>query len=613
MNYLELLSPAKNLECGLAAIDHGADAVYIGAERYGARSAAGNSVDDIAKLCDYAHVFGVKVYVTVNTIIYDRELSDTERLISRLYDVGVDAIIVQDMGVLEMDLPPIALHASTQTDNRTPEKVAWLVEHGFKRVVMARELSLTEIEAIHKAVPCLELEAFVHGALCVSYSGLCYASQYCFNRSANRGDCSQFCRLKFNLEDSDKRIIVRNSHLLSLKDMCRIDYLERMAMAGVSSFKIEGRLKGVDYVKNVTDAYSQKLDEMVRKSPDKYCRTSLGRCKYTFVPDLGRSFNRGFTDYFIDGRKGNITSFVTPKAIGKAVGYVKEIYGGSFTVAGSMTFANGDGLCFISNDKLVGFRVNKVEENRLFPLKMPSELRPGMVLYRNYDAAFDKILSRKSAVRKIGVDMILEEASGGFRLSMKIGEIAVSVNIEVGKQVAESSQVDNITRQLSKLGNTPFECLHLSIVPEAFCWFIPSSVLSHARRDVVGLMVKTLSESHRATVHNAVCSSKRLSVSANIYPRRQSYMYNVSNRLARKFYADSGEVDVYPAFELERPEKALIMQCRHCIKYSLGHCVKRGGTCADWHEPLFLRLSDGRRFRLQFACDECEMNIYAEN
>ena len=362
MDKIELLAPAKNLECGIAAIDHGADAVYIGAQRFGARVAAGNSVEDIAQLCTYAHQFGAKVYVTVNTIIYDEELEDTQRLLQDLQAANVDAILVQDMGLLSIVRSAFPLryakncqlstdlHASTQTDNRTIEKVQWLRSLGFRRVVLARELSLKEIAAIHQAVPDVELEVFVHGALCVSYSGQCYASQYCFGRSANRGACAQFCRLPFDLEDADGNVIERGRHLLSLKDMCRIDQLEELMEAGAVSFKIEGRLKDIDYVKNVTAAYSQRLNEIIARHPDKYCRASLGSCTYSFTPNLQKTFNRGFTDYFLYGRKPNIFSPDTPKALGEYVGKVKEIRGNSFNVAGTASFANGDGLCFFKEE-----------------------------------------------------------------------------------------------------------------------------------------------------------------------------------------------------------------------------------------------------------------------
>ena len=390
---LELLAPAKNLECGKAAIDHGADAVYIGAQRFGARAAAGNSVADIAELCRYAHQFDAKVYVTVNTIIYDDELEDTRRLLEELQQSGVDAVLVQDMAILQMrneELEirnenehssfPIShfsfdLHASTQTDNRTAEKVAWLCDLGFSRVVLARELSIDEIRAIHEAVPDVELEVFVHGALCVSYSGQCYASQYCFQRSANRGECAQFCRMQFDLLDADGRVIEHDRHLLSLKDMCQIDNLEALAEAGATSFKIEGRLKDVAYVKNVTAAYSERLNQIIRRHPDLYCRASRGHCRYTFTPNLQKTFNRGYTDYFARGRRPDIASFDTPKAMGEFVGTVKEIRRDSFTVAGTATFANGDGLCFLNRDRqLEGFRVNRVEGNRLFPQRMPDGL-----------------------------------------------------------------------------------------------------------------------------------------------------------------------------------------------------------------------------------------------
>lgn len=407
MTPLELLAPAKNLACGMAAVDHGADAVYIGAQRFGARAAAGNSVDDIRQLCDYAHPYGVKVYVTVNTIIYDEELEATEQLIRQLDEIGVDAILVQDMSVLRMAIPPLPLHASTQTDNRTAEKVRWLQQLGFKRVVLARELSVSEIAAIHQEVPDMPLEVFVHGALCVSYSGLCYASQYCFGRSANRGACAQFCRMKFDLLDADGKEIEHQRHLLSLKDMNQSDHLEELIEAGATSFKIEGRLKEVSYVKNVVAAYSQRLDAIIARNPDRYCRASKGHCTYSFVPNLNKTFNRGFTTYFLHGRQKDISSPDTPKAIGEYVGYVKEIRRDSFNVAGTASFANGDGLCFINGEReLEGFRVNRAEGNRLYPHEMPRHLHAGMALYRNNDHEFERKLSRQSSERKIPGDAV---------------------------------------------------------------------------------------------------------------------------------------------------------------------------------------------------------------
>ena len=417
MTSLELLAPAKNLDCGIAAIDHGADAVYIGAPRFGARSAAGNSLEDISRLCDYAHPFGVKVYVTVNTILYDDELDDTRQLLQDLQSIGVDAVLVQDMGILELSSSFLfpRLHASTQTDNRTPEKVRWLRDLGFKRVVLARELSVEEISEIHREVPDVELEVFVHGALCVSYSGICYASQYCFGRSANRGECAQFCRMKFSLVDSEGREVEHDRYLLSLKDLNQSDHLQELIEAGATSFKIEGRLKDVGYVKNVTAAYSQRLNAIIRRYPDKYRRSSSGECRYTFTPDLRKTFNRGYTTYFLHGRQPDIASFDTPKAMGEFVGTVKELRGDSFNVAGISSFANGDGLCFVNDDRqLEGFRANRVQGNRIWPYRMPRGIRPGVRLYRNSDQEFERVLSKTSSERRIPIRLALRAVDDGI-------------------------------------------------------------------------------------------------------------------------------------------------------------------------------------------------------
>ena len=603
---LELLAPAKDLACGMAAVDHGADAVYIGAQRFGARAAAGNSVEDIRQLCDYAHPYGVKVYVTVNTILYDDELEATEQLIRLLDEVGVDAILVQDMGILRMDLPPIALHASTQTDNRTVEKVRWLKELGFQRVVLARELSASEIAEIHHAVPDIPLEVFVHGALCVSYSGLCYASQYCFGRSANRGACAQFCRMKFDLLDADGHELEHQRHLLSLKDLNQSDHLEELIKAGATSFKIEGRLKDVSYVKNVVAAYSQRLDAFIQKHPDDYCRASKGHCAYTFSPNLNKTFNRGFTTYFLHDRIPDIFSPDTPKAMGEYVGYVKEVRRDSFNVAGTASFANGDGLCYINQEReLEGFRVNRAEGNRLYPQQMPRSLRAGMALYRNNDQEFERILSHKSSERKIPLVMRLEATADGFALSA--GGIEVSVSCE--HQQAEKPQRENIFRQLSRLGGTPYECSRVEL-PEGFNYFIPSSLLAELRRRLVE---GTASEGRRYGFRGSKVPPSRVEGAA-FEGRRYGlpYLYNISNRLARDFYEEKRLSDVEPAFEISRPRKEmLLMQCRHCLRYSLGCCVKHGGSKPQWHEPLSLRLGDGRRFRLAFDCKNCQMNVYA--
>ncbi len=606
MTPLELLAPAKNLACGMAAVDHGADAVYIGAQRFGARVAAGNSVEDIRQLCDYAHLYGVRVYVTVNTIIYDDELEETGQLIRQLQEIGVDAILVQDMSILRMDLPPIALHASTQTDNRTAGKVRWLRDMGFQRVVLARELSVSEIAAIHHEVPDMPLEVFVHGALCVSYSGLCYASQYCFGRSANRGACAQFCRMKFDLLDADGKEIEHQRHLLSLKDMNQSDHLEELVKAGATSFKIEGRLKEVSYVKNVVAAYSQRLDAVIARYPDRYCRASQGHCTYSFTPNLNKTFNRGFTTYFLHGRQPDIFSPDTPKAMGEYVGYVKEMRRDSFNVAGTATFANGDGLCFINQEReLEGFRVNRAEGNRLYPHEMPRHLHAGMALYRNNDQDFERQLSRQSSERKIPWVMRLRATDDGFALSADGVEVSVSCE----HQQAEKPQRENIIRQLSRLGGTPYECSRVEL-PDDFRYFIPSSMLAELRRRLVEGVA---SKERRCRLADRQVPPKGSTGAALAGPRYEvPYLYNIANRQARAFYEGQGLSDVTPAFEIRRPKgDVLLMQCRHCLRYSLGCCVRNGGSRPLWKEPLFLRLGDGRRFRLDFDCKHCQMNVYA--
>ena len=618
MRTLELLAPAKNLECGRAAIDHGADAVYIGATRFGARAAAGNSVDDIRQLCNYAHQFSAKVYVTVNTIIYDDELETTRQLLAELSDAGVDAILVQDMAILKMKDERLkmkdssfSLHASTQTDNRTPEKVRWLAGLGFKRVVLARELSVDEIAEIHAQVPDVELEVFVHGALCVSYSGQCYASQYCLGRSANRGQCAQICRMKFDLVDSDGQILEHQRHLLSLKDLNQSEHLEELVEAGACSFKIEGRLKDVPYVKNVVAAYSQRLDDIIARHPGLYRRASRGHCTYTFTPNLQKTFNRGFTSYFLHGRQPDIFSPDTPKAMGEYVGMVKELRRDSFNVAGTASFANGDGLCFINRDReLEGFRVNRAQGNRLFPQQMPRNLRPGMALYRNNDMEFERLLSRPSSVRKIALTMTLTAVDEGFSLTAD----GVTATIPCEHQQAENPQHDNIVRQLSRLGDTPYECSGVEMAA-GFNYFIPSSILAELRRNLVeNIRGEKQEVSAERLPQSTIPLRTSNPLTSHLSPPISKYPYlsNIANHLAADFY---GTKDL-TAFELNTPSlrrekgEALLMQCRHCLRYSLGYCVKHGGRRSQWREPLYLCLADGKRFRLEFDCKHCQMNVY---
>lgn len=631
---IELLAPAKNLECGIAAINHGADAVYIGAAQFGARQTAGNSTEDIAELTRYAHQFGAVVYVTVNTIVYEKELAALEHLLKQLVEMGVDAILVQDMAVLEIykklkaeyvargyRMP--ALHASTQTDNRSADKVKWLKENGFERVVLARELSLEEITDIHKAHPDVELEAFVHGALCVSYSGACYASQYFFNRSANRGECAQFCRMAFDLKDSDGETLIEDSYLLSLKDMCQLDRLGDLLEAGVCSLKIEGRLKDANYVKNVVATYSEALNAYIAKHTGKYCRSSYGRCTYTFTPALEKTFNRGFTHYFFNGRQKYISSFNTPKAMGEYVGYVKEIRRGSFNVAGTAMFANGDGLCFFNRQKkLEGFRVNRVENNRLYPLTMPKNLEPGMALYRNNDIEFERVMQGKTATRKLQVRFVVNVVDGKLTFTAT-DECGRSANVVLNEtpEKAQKSQHDNIVKQLEKLGNTVWTANEISINNSADEFFIPSSRLAAVRRELLEALEDTPVSNH--TDKQAVGETATNSINANntVYADTIN-IANVANTTAQNYYAAHGVKNAPTAFELNSDYKAgsttppsavpPLMTCRYCLRYALGYCVKNGGKRPTWHEPLHLEAKNGIRVRLAFNCAKCQMEVYAE-
>lgn len=601
---IELLAPAKNLECGLEAINHGADAVYIGAPKFGARSAAGNSLDDIQTLVKHAHLYNARIYVTVNTILKEEELLETEKMIWELYGMGVDALIVQDMGITGLNLPPIPLHASTQTDNRTSDKVKFLANAGFRQVVLARELSLKEIDRIHRENPDVALEAFVHGALCVSYSGQCYVSEACFGRSANRGECAQFCRLSFNMVDADNQVMVSNKHLLSLKDMNQSNQLEELIDAGVSSFKIEGRLKDVSYVKNVTAAYRQKLDEILNRRPD-LIRASSGTCYFDFKPQLDKSFSRGFTHYFVNGRDRDIASFDTPKSLGEEMGTVKEIRGNYLTVAGLKSFNNGDGVCYLDEKgTLQGFRINRVDGNKLFLQEMP-EIKQRTVLYRNYDQEFEKILSRESAKRKIAVELLLEDHAFGFSLTLTDEDRnLVTLALTRDKELARSPQTKNLEEQLAKLGNTPFEAIKVE-VRFSGNWFIPVSALADLRRKAVDKLLTLRSINYKREV--AVWKS-----TSHAYPQTElTYLGNVMNSKAHSFYAAHGVKNIAPAFEKQPVEDAVLMFCKHCLRFSMGWCPVHQKGRSPYKEPYYLVSSDGKRFRLSFDCKNCQMKVSA--
>ena len=614
---IELLAPAKNLECGIEAVNHGADAVYIGAPKFGARAAAVNSLEDIAALVAYAHLYNVRIYVTVNTILKEEELAETEKMIWELYRIGVDALIVQDMGITRLNLPPIPLHGSTQMDNRTPEKVRFLADAGFRQVVLARELSLQEIRRIHEACPETPLEVFVHGALCVSYSGQCYVSQACFGRSANRGECAQFCRLPFSLVDADGKTIVRDKHLLSLKDLNQSEVLEDLLDAGASSLKIEGRLKDVSYVKNVTAAYRSKLDAIFARRKE-YVRASSGTCRFDFTPQLDKSFSRGFTHYFLQGRDREISSFDTPKSLGEEMGTMKEQRGNYLTVAGVKPFHNGDGVCFLDEQgRLQGFRINRVDGNKLYPAGDVPRIKPRTRLFRNFDQEFERILARKSAERKIGVGWELTDTPSGFALTAADEDgNRITLSFPYPKELARTPQPENLRTQLGKLGNTPFEVMPLGGTdsPSATTapaiainlsqnWFIPASVIADWRRQAIDKLIAARRITYRRELHVWKPTRHRFPATS------LTYLGNVMNTAARSFYQAHGVASVEPAYEKQAVPEAVLMFCKHCLRYSMGWCPTHQKGHSPYREPYYLVGTDGKRFRLTFDCKNCQMKV----
>ena len=614
---IELLAPAKNLECGIEAVNHGADAVYIGAPKFGARAAAVNSLEDIAALVAYAHLYNVRIYVTVNTILKEEELAETEKMIWELYRIGVDALIVQDMGITRLNLPSIPLHGSTQMDNRTPEKVRFLADAGFRQVVLARELSLQEIRRIHETCPETPLEVFVHGALCVSYSGQCYVSQACFGRSANRGECAQFCRLPFSLVDADGKTIVRDKHLLSLKDLNQSEVLEDLLDAGASSLKIEGRLKDVSYVKNVTAAYRSKLDAIFARRKE-YVRASSGTCRFDFTPRLDKSFSRGFTHYFLQGRDREISSFDTPKSLGEEMGTMKEQRGNYLTVAGVKPFHNGDGVCFLDEQgRLQGFRINRVDGNKLYPAGDVPRIKPRTRLFRNFDQEFERILARKSAERKIGVGWELADTPSGFALTA-VDEDGnrITLSFPYPKELARTPQPENLRTQLGKLGNTPFEVMPLGGTdsPSATTapaiainlsqnWFIPASVIADWRRQAIDKLTAARRITYRRELHVWKPTRHRFPATS------LTYLGNAMNTAARSFYQAHGVASVEPAYEKQAVPEAVLMFCKHCLRYSMGWCPTHQKGHSPYREPYYLVGTDGKRFRLTFDCKNCQMKV----
>jgi len=600
--YLELLAPAKNLECGLAAISHGADAVYIGGPKFGAREAVGNSVQDIEKLAAEAHLFGAKIYVALNTILYDSELEPARKLIEEVYDAGADALIIQDMGLLEMDLPPIPLHASTQVHNYNPENVEFLEAVGFKRAVLARELTLDQIREIRTRTS-IELEAFIHGSLCVSLSGLCYLSHAIGGRSANRGACAQPCRKKYSLVDAEGKIIVADKHLLSLKDLDNSESIADLAEAGITSFKIEGRLKDLDYVKNIISFYRKKIDAFLEEKPH-YRAASSGKTFIGFTPDPQKSFNRGSTNYFLYGRSKEITSFDTPKSLGEVAGKVIRIGRDFFELKSQLELSNNDGLVFISHSgESVGIKVNRVEKDLVFPDKM-NGIFPGVMVYRNSDHRFREMLKNDFSYRKIRVELFLQENTEGFSLKA-LDETGVEVSIFLNKEKQPSREIEKsremIISQLTKSGDTVFEVINVG-TGGTEQYFFQSAVLNSMRRNVLESLSKV-----RKRKPNFVYKREK-----NSYPfpaKELGYEANVSNHLARNFYRRHG-CSTEKAFELLADHKGLtVMNTKHCLKYQLGYCAKYDGLkLQSLSEPLFL-IDGNIKFRLEFDCPHCQMRV----
>ena len=600
---IELLAPARDADIAIAAIDHGADAVYMGASHHGARADAANSLDDVRRACDYAHLFGARIYATVNTLIYDNELREVERLVHGLYDIGVDALIVQDLGLLRLDLPPIALHASTQCDLRTPEKARFLEAMGFSQLVMARELTLDEIAAIRK-VTTMPLEAFVHGALCVSYSGRCAISQVLKGRSANRGECAQLCRLPYDLVDGKGRILVEGKHLLSLRDLSQHDRLEQMMAAGVSSFKIEGRLKDIGYVKNVVAYYRRAIDTIIRRNPERYQRSSFGSTELTFEPSLAKSFNRGFTHYFLDERRPKdgtaMASIDTPKSQGEYLGRAMRCNGNTLTIDTKVPIANGDGLSFTDgNGQFSGARVNRALGSGTVLLRERADIPRGTRIYRTADKAFTDLLAKASATRTIGVDASLRYVGNALTLTLddERGN-HVTHTIDCDLQAAAKPQGDRQIAELAKLGGTIYRLNEAQVPGDVF---IPASLLARLRRETIEL----LDRAHSITRPIGKRRPEERSFTCLVTALEPAD--NVANRLSEQLYRDHGVTDISPALETGTPVTAAtpLMHTRYCIRRQLGACLK-GKNANSLPRDLFLKTGT-TLLRVTCNCKNCEM------
>ncbi|MCQ2249845.1 MAG: U32 family peptidase [Bacteroidales bacterium] len=600
---MELLSPAKNLETGILAINSGADAVYIGASDFGARKAAANSVDDIEKLCRHAHLYGAKVYVTLNTILYDNEIEPARKLISKLYNIGVDALIVQDMGILKMDIPPIELHASTQTHNYDMERIKFMDQLGFKRIVLARESSLEHIRSVRQSIRA-EIECFVHGALCVSFSGQCYMSAQLGGRSANRGECAQACRMKYSLLNADKKVLIDESYLLSLRDFGAFNKIGQMMDAGVDSLKIEGRLKDQSYVANVTAYYRRIIDSISEGK----ARNSSGICLYDYEPNIHKVFNRGFTEYFLMPAPGKMANFASPKSMGEEIGKLTSRKGNTISIQSSESISNGDGLCYLQNGSLFGFRIEKSLGNNSFTAITEPSLKPGTVLYRNLDTIFQKKIEHTKTTRKIRIDAVLTMSA--HQLEIKITDedlITSSATIEVTDMAQNQEKaLSNLKAAMMKCGDK-FLMNSLetqgSEVP-----FVPNSVANEFRRNALDAHEK------KRIAHFAPKGHPTPSASVKYPEAEGNYRLNVANQLARQFYEEHGCHITEPAFELLGNTKGKeVMTTKYCIRREMGYCLKNGTKKApeDWNSKRYILHGAYQDFDLVFNCKDCKMQIFA--
>lgn len=615
---IELLAPARDLETARAAIQHGADAIYIGAPRFGARAAAGVSLQDLRQLCQEAHIYGVRIYVALNTILYDDELEEVRQLIWDIYEAGADALIIQDMGITMMDLPPIPLHSSTQCDTVEPEDAQQLEALGFEQIVLARELNIEQIRRIRE-VTTKPLEVFVHGALCVSYSGRCYISQAFTGRSANRGACSQQCRLPYNLLDSRGKLIEEGKHLLSPKDLNRSQLLEQLLEVGVSSFKIEGRLKGISYVKNITAYYRKCLDAIIARYPEKYKRASLGRSTLKFEPNPIKSFNRGFTDYQMclpskHQSKPALLNPHTPKSQGEYIGTIKYSDKKTWQIKTNTRLANGDGLLYLTPDGEVGgINVNVSMGQGRITTARPTQIPIGSQVFRNHDKEWERLLSNPTAERRLPIQIKLSATAERLTLQMTMCDapsIVAQASCELSLELAKCFDAERLSGELSKLGDTIFVAEQVELFLGGEQYFVPLSILSSLRRQATERLMQ-LWQGYIQPCRSPL-SSKMKDLDRSQLPSRAKftpdYRANIANRLAAAHYRAMGYVEQEQAFELQGQAGAYLMTTKHCIKHDLGYCPRQTKAVMPYSEPLFLE-QGGRRIRLEFDCQQCQMYL----